>query len=175
MKFKIILLLKGPKGSIYTLLEENSAISEFEKALIEYHDLKGEQKYNDLRAYLLAMCNSFGFSQDRFRYENLKGIEGLYALNKTKDYRFYLYHNSTQQILLTGGGIKQVKLYQQSGKLNFVAKYVISISKLLWENRELTLAGLCENEVIIEVDWTGAIVNTDDILEEMERKNGKRD
>jgi len=173
MKFKIILFLKGPKGSIYTLLEENSAISELEKALIEYRKFRDEQKYNDLLAYLLAMCNSFGFQQDRFRDENLTGLEGLYALNKTKDYRFYLYHNSTEQILLTGGGIKQVKLYQQSGKLNFVAKYVISISKLLWENRELTLAGLCENEVLIEVDWTGAIVNTDDILEEMERKNGK--
>ncbi len=168
MKFKVILQQEGPRGTIYSLIEENSDSSEIEKAFDEYAEYRGEEHLEELQLVLWEMCKKFSFRIQRFRDENLTGKEGVYALGNTGDYRFYLYHDATERIMLTGGGVKKVKRFQDDPKLNFVVNYLYSISKLLWENRELSLKGLCERGITIEVDWTGVITNEHEILEGME-------
>lgn len=167
MKFKIFRYNQGPKGVIYTLWKEGDELPELENALLEYKEIRGERYFYELIAFIRGMCEKTGFRVERFRDENLTWKDGIYALRGTAENRFYLYHNSSERIILTGGGVKTTKLFQEDPKLLFVVNCLKSVSKLLWDYPELNLKLLSDSEIDLDFTWSGELSNVDEILEKI--------
>lgn len=171
MKFKIFLYYPGPKSSIFTLWKEGADTPEIENALLEYKEIQGERAYQELTGSLRKSCEKFGFDPYGYKSEGPTGREAVYAFKQTGRFRFYFYYDARERILLSGGGLKTTRSYQEDPKLYFMVRCLIGLEKLIKNNDDLSLIKLHKIEISIEFNETGDIINQKEILEKIKNEN----
>ncbi len=170
MKFKIVLYQSGRGGSVYSLQDVTKDKSELEIALREYNLLFGEKMLQMLALRLKRMIEKFGFDAFDFKSEGNTGRESIFALNNTDMYRFYLFYESRHKIALAGGGVKRTRTYQDDQILYRKVKMLKSISFLVKE-LEVSIATICDKEIILDFDSNGDIINMEEIHNELSDEN----
>ena len=151
-------------------MEDGESIAVFDKTLREFKDYCGNdrnKKYLQFRRYLTKACEKYGFDYFEFKSEDESGKDSVFAFKGTGNFRFYLYYDARERILLAGGGIKTTRSYQEDPVLKYQVRCLTAISRLIRNNDEITLQKLHQNECQIKFNEAGQIINQEEILEEI--------
>ncbi|MCA0387449.1 MAG: hypothetical protein LCH52_03045 [Bacteroidetes bacterium] len=70
--------------------------------------------------------------------------------------------------MLSGGGLKTTRSYQEDPKLHFMVRCLTALEKFINDNDDLSLLKLYSKEISIEFNEAGDISNQKEILEKID-------
>ncbi len=146
MVFEIVEVeeLSSDNGHLYSVIldnGDNTLLDEF------FETNRGRRnELNDLLERLMAMKNKTGFRRDFFTHNEGSPGDGI-AVLKSGSMRLYCIYFDKSTIIVGGGGIKKVRVWQSDDKLSEVVQLLEKISRRI--NRAIK-----EREIVLCDDGT---------------------
>ncbi len=141
LNFKLVLVERGEKASLYSVILEGEKESEFDKFLID-PQISGYEKFDELLAQLDEIINRYG-CQERF-FRNESSIFDSVAALPRGDLRLYCCRYGNIILIVGSGGIKKTRTYQEDPALDQAVQIMAEVSRRVDEkirNREIQYSG----------------------------------
>ena len=139
--FKLVLLERGSKASLYSVIVEGETETEFDKFLAD-PEVSTHSKFGELLAQIDEIINRYG-CQERFFKDESSYLDAVVALWKG-DLRLYCCRYGNLILITGSGGIKSTRTYQEDAKLDESVALMAAVSRLIDERirtRELFISG----------------------------------
>lgn len=139
--FKLVPYERGCKASLYSVLLEGEAESEFNKFLAD-PEVSIHPKLGELLVQIDEIINRYG-CQERFFREESSYLDVVAALWKG-NLRLYCCRYGNLILILGSGGIKTTRTYQEDAKLDESVELMATVSRLVDERirtGELSISG----------------------------------
>ncbi|MBI2417952.1 MAG: hypothetical protein HYV28_08630 [Ignavibacteriales bacterium] len=149
-KFKITSVYSGSKTEIYSVQIDGSEKSEFEK-FIERFSETHRSDVNYLADTVQKIADIFGIREQFFKPQ---GLDGVYRFimhrDKKTSLRLYCIKWGSELLIIGGGGIKEVRTWQESHELSKIVRELSKIDKYLLDNKIDIKNAVKSNEIFDE-------------------------
>ncbi len=144
MKCRLVKLerISGSCATLYTILADGEQETQFEHFLSE-NTISFKNEIIDILKRLNAIGHKTGARHGFFKHDEGKWGDGCCALydEPNRKLRLYCIRYGTQIVILGGGGLKQVRAWQDDPKLSEQMKQLMALAKELnkrLKEREIT-------------------------------------